>query len=77
MAIRRYSPPLERVREEYSRMVRRKVMARRHPPRPEEPRSKITDNSTPWVENPRTIADFLEIGLSVQRLVDKWGPKPQ
>lgn len=75
MAIPRYSPPLERIREEYSRMVARKVMARRRPPRPEESLSKIMDNSTPWVENPQTYDDLWFISTSVQQLVDtfhKW-----
>ena len=71
MAIRRYSPPLQQVKEEYSRMVRDKVMARRRPPRTE-PKHRIPDNSTPWVENPRTFDDLWTISCSVQELVEKF-----
>jgi len=74
MAIRRYSPPLEQVKEEYSRMVRDRVMARRRPRRTES-KHRIPDNSTPWVENPKTVGDLWEIAQSVQGLIDQWGPK--
>ena len=74
MAIPRYSPPLERIKEEYSRMVRRKVMAARRPPT-EKPRTPIPDNSTPWIENPTTIADLLFISDRVRELEEQWGPK--
>ena len=76
MAIPRYAPPLERIKEEYARMVQRRVMAKRRPPRPQ-PKAPIPDNSTPWVENPKTIGELMEIAKSVQALVDKWGPKNQ
>ncbi len=57
-------------------MISRKVMAKRRPPKPK-PAVPITDNSTPWVENPRTIEDLLFIARSTQELVEKWGPKSQ
>lgn len=77
MAIRRYSPPLERIKEEYARQVREKVMARRRPPRPLNPAHPIPDNSTPWLEQPRTVGDFLFIARCVQDLVEQWGPRPR
>ncbi len=74
MPFPRYSPPLERIREEYSRMVRTRLMARKRPARNAGLRP-IPDNSTPWHDDPRTVSDLLEIGHSVQRFVDEWGPK--
>lgn len=71
MALPRYSPPIERIKEEYSRMIARRVMAARRPPRPPgwKPGPKIPDNSVPWVENPRTVADLWEIAQCVGRCV--------
>lgn len=33
------------------------------------PKSKITDNSEPWMENPETLQDFLWISGQVNELV--------
>ena len=69
-----YSPPLDRIRQEYAREVRRRLRVQKSGPRPS---SKITDNSVPWIERPRTVAELWEIAQSVQNLVNKWGPKAQ
>jgi hypothetical protein len=74
MPIKRYMPSSESIKEEYAREVRRKLRERKHGPRP---KSRITDNSTPWMENPRTVSDLWEIAQNVQALADKWGPKDQ
>ncbi len=70
MAVRRYSPPLERVKEEYARQVRAKVMARRRPPRSAVPACPIPNNSTPWLGHPRTYDDLWYISTSALQLVD-------
>ena len=73
MALRRYSPPIERVKDDYSRMLaRRRMMALRgprakHPPTP--------DNSEPWIEEPKTVEELWSIAQEVQALADKWGPR--
>lgn len=73
MALRRYSPPIERVKDEYSRMLaRRRMMALRgprqkHPPTP--------DNSEPWIANPQTVEELWGVAQEVQALVEKWGPR--
>lgn len=74
MPIKRYSPPLDRIKEEYARDVRRKLREQKHGARP---KSKITDNSAPWIERPRSVAELWDIAQSVQQLANKWGPKAQ
>ena len=73
MPPRRYSPPIERVKEEYSRMIARRLMMKKRGPRPAHPRTP--DNSEPWNANPRTVGDLWEIAQQVQAVVDQWGPR--
>jgi hypothetical protein len=73
MPLRRYSPPIERIREEYARECARRAMRLRRGPRP--PAPKIPDNSEPWIANPKTVGDLWEIAQCVQRTVEKWGPR--
>lgn len=70
MALRRYSPPIERVKEEYSRMIARRMMRKKRGPRPEHPRTP--DNSEPWIANPKNVDDLWEIAQCVQRRVDEF-----
>jgi len=35
------------------------------------PKSKIQDNSEPWMENPQTLADFLWISDQVRQVVER------
>ena len=71
MAIPRYSPPLERIKEEYSRKIRMRMRAEKRKARLK-PCKPIPDNSTPWVENPGTLSDLWEISCGVQSLVDRF-----
>ena len=74
MALRRYTPPIRRLQEEYSQMIARRVMKARRPPRP--PGPKIPDNSEPWNPNPQTVSDLWEISENVRRRVEEfqaWG----
>ena len=70
MALRRYSPPIERVKDEYSRMLARRRMMALRGPRPKHP--PTPDNSEPWIANPKTIDDLWEIAQCVQRRVDEF-----
>lgn len=72
MPIKRYMPSLESIKEEYAREVNRKFRAKKRGPRPP---SRIPENSVPWIENPKTVAEFWTIAQMVQGVVDKWGPK--
>lgn len=67
-----YRPTIRSLQEDWARRISRQIMRRRRKPVPP---SKITDNSVPWVENPRTVADFWFIAENVNRCVEKWGPR--
>lgn len=59
MELKKYHPPIRRLQEDYAaRIARRKYIAARGP-RP--PKGKITDNSEPWLANPNSVSDYLEI----------------
>ena len=76
-----FRTPLAWVLREYAdrqsmrRLRERRLAARRAKGLPEIPPSKITDNSEPWLENPRTVDDFIYIAEQVNALVEKWGPR--
>src|SRR5688572_29540470 len=72
MPMRRYSPPIERVREEYARECARRAMRLRQGPRL--PGPKLSDNSEPWITEPRTVAELWEIAQNVARTAERWGP---
>jgi hypothetical protein len=58
MPLRRYTPPIERMKEDYARMCAHRLMRLRRGPRPAAPR--IPDNSEPWIANPKSVADLCE-----------------
>lgn len=64
-----YRPTIRSLQEDWARRISRQIMRRRRKPVPP---SKITDNSVPWVENPRTVADFLEISRRVEESKNLW-----
>lgn len=73
MALRRYTPPIRRLQDDYSSEIARRVRrARRGPAKPG---PKIPDNSVPWNPNPRTVADLWEIAEQVNERVKIWGPR--
>ena len=73
MALRRYTPPIRRLQEEYSAEIARRY--RRAKRGPIKPGPKIPDNSEPWNPNPRTVADLWEIAAQVNEVVRQWGPR--
>jgi hypothetical protein len=36
---------------------------------------RIPSNSTPWIENPRTLADVKEISARIEATREAWKPK--
>lgn len=69
MIKRPYSPPLHRIKEEYSAMLRSKARIAKLGP---QPKNRIPDNSEPWIENPKTLADFWEIACRVSELEQRY-----
>ena len=70
MKLTEYHPPIRRLQEDFAaRVARRKYLAARGP-RP--PKSQITDNSEPWLKNPDSISDYLEISSKVQESETLW-----
>ena len=67
MALRRYTPPIRRLQEEYSAEIARRV--RRAKRGPVKPGPKIPDNSEPWNPDPRTVDDLWEISRSVDECI--------
>lgn len=39
------------------------------------PKSKITDNSEPWMKNPNSLADILWINEQITELCERYAPK--
>lgn len=70
MPLPRYSPPIERVKEEYARKVAWELMQKKRGPRP--PRPKIPDNSEPWIAEPKTVDDLWEISECARRRVEEF-----
>lgn len=70
MALRRYTPPIRRLQEEYSAdMWRRWRQAKRGP---RKPGPKIPDNSEPWVAEPKTVDDLWQIACWVDECVEEF-----
>ncbi|WP_345715977.1 hypothetical protein [Luteolibacter yonseiensis] len=70
MKLTKYHPSIRRLQEDFAaRVARRKYTAARGPRR--EP-SKITDNSVPWLENPASVADYMEISARVLESETLW-----
>ena len=70
MKLTQYHPSIRRLQEDFAaRVARRKYTAARGP-RP--PKSKITDNSEPWLANPNSVSDFLEISSKVKESELLW-----
>jgi len=66
----KYHPSIRRLQEDFAaRVARRKTMAARGP-RP--PKSKITDNSEPWLANPDSVSDDWYIACKVNERVEAW-----
>ena len=75
MALRRYTPPIRRLQEDYSAAIARRWRRARRGPVP--PGPKIPDNSEPWMAQPKTVDDLWQIAQWVQERVEqfqKWRP---
>lgn len=72
-----YRPSIRRLQLDFAARVARKIMLeRRERAGTRPPKSKITDNSEPWLENPDSVADYWFIATQVNKAVEKWGPRP-
>ena len=67
MALRRYTPPIRRVQEDYSAEVARQWRRARSGPPQAGP--KIPDNSEPWMAEPKSVDDLWQIAQWVQERV--------
>ncbi len=70
MKLTRYHPSIRRLQEDFAARLARKRMLEKRGPRPE--KSKITDNSVPWMDNPDSISDYLYIASQVNKRVEAW-----
>ncbi len=69
MKLTQYHPSIRRLQLDFAaRLARRKMLAARGP----RPKSRITDNSEPWLENPDSVADYLEISSRVKSSETLW-----
>ncbi|MEM9478435.1 MAG: hypothetical protein AAGA58_02105 [Verrucomicrobiota bacterium] len=70
-----YKTPIKYLRMEYAnrqtlrRMRKKREEERRAKGLPPMEKSKITDNSVPWIENPKTIDDLVAIARMVEKAV--------
>lgn len=70
MALRRYTPPISRLQEEYSAEIARRWRRARRGPIQAGP--KIMDNSEPWMAEPKTVDDLWQIAQWVQERVEQF-----
>ncbi len=73
----KYRTPREFVMREYADVL---TMRRLRKKREEKlgrpiPKSKITDNSEPWMEKPNSVADCLWINEQVTKLTERYATK--
>jgi hypothetical protein len=71
MPLPQYRIPVERLKEEWASRVAWNRLQKR---RPVAPPSQITDNSEPWIRNPSSVAEYLEIARKVNQAAEKWEP---
>lgn len=73
--LRRYTPPIARLREDWSRMIARRVRRARREAAGFISKSRISDNSEPWIKDgPKTVAECWEISEQIKALQVKWRP---
>jgi len=66
----RYHPPIRRLQEEFAARIARRRYTRGKSPKP--PKLALADNSEPWIANPDSLADFLEISSRVEESEALW-----
>ncbi len=72
-AMKPYRPSIRSLQEDWARRISHQLMRKRR--RRHVAPSKITDNSVPWMENPRSVADYWFIAENVNQTVLKWRPQ--
>lgn len=67
-----YRPSIRRLQEEWAqRLARQRMLERARQGRPPGPKT-ITDNSVPWLENPNSVADYIEISNRIRESEAAW-----
>jgi len=65
-----YRPSILRLQEEFAaRLARGRLLAKRGKATREK---RLEDNSVPWMENPDSIADYLEISARIKENETLW-----
>ena len=72
MSFPQYRISCERLKEEWASRV---AWNRLHKRRLTAPPSQITDNSEPWIRNPSSVAEYLEIARKVHQTTARWKPQ--
>jgi hypothetical protein len=71
MSFPQYRIPVQRLKEEWAFRLRMERLRSRRAP---QSRSRLTDNSEPWILNPSSVTELLEIARRVNQTVAKWSP---
>jgi hypothetical protein len=77
MPFPQYRIPIERLKEEWALRLRMERLRRKRGHKQAAPAiwtSRIPDNSEPWIRNPSSVAEFLEIARKVNETVEQWAP---
>ena len=67
-----YRPSIRRLQLEFAQRLAHKRMTAKLREKNPNPTKTITDNSVPWLENPDSIGDFLEISRLVRASELQW-----
>ena len=77
MPAKPYRPSIRSLQLDFARrLAHKRMLEQRQRDGNRPPKSGITDNSEPWLENPDSLADDWYIATQVTELVNKWGPRP-
>lgn len=71
MGFPQYRIPIPRLQEEWAFRLRMERLQRRHATGRT---SRITDNSEPWIRNPSSVTELLEIARRINETVATWAP---
>jgi hypothetical protein len=67
-----YRPSIRSLQEDFAqRLTLKRMLAHARQGKPPPPKT-ITDNSEPWMENPDSVADYLEIARLVDERTRLW-----
>jgi hypothetical protein len=68
-----YRPSIRSLQLDFARrLAHKRMLEQRERAGTRPPKSGITDNSEPWLENPDSVGDFIEISQLVKQSEDLW-----